>query len=353
MTTKLSRRDFLKLTALFGSALGAVPLNIKRDHLPEEDNVKLNFIKTVRVAIRKDDIYAAPSLEAPIIAHRHRDELVSVIDEFVSDYGPAHNPRWYRVVGGFMHTAHLAPIETNYQQPVSQIDEGGQVFQVTVPFVQSLRYSDFNGWEPLYRLYYQSNHWVIDIAEGPDGAPWYVIEDDLLHVEYMVPATHLRLIKKEEYAPITPEILNKKIVVSLRDQTVTCYEEENVVLFTDVSTGIPSLGQTSNGIPTVTPRGDFNVSIKTPVRHMGDGKLTSDIHAYELPGVPWSTFFTETGVAFHGTFWHDNYGGRMSHGCVNMRTDEALWLYRWTTPVFEPNPGKWHVNGYGTRIEVI
>ena len=353
MSTKLSRREFLKLCGLFGGAITAAPLLDKRDHLPPEDNVKLDFLKVVRVGIRQDDIYAAPSLDAPIIAHRKRDELISVLEEFVSDFGPAHNPRWYRVIGGFMHTAHLAPVETHYQKPVSRIDAGGQGFEVTVPFVQSLRFSDLNGWEPLYRLYYQSTHWVTDITAGPDGRPWYVIEDDLLHVEYMVPATHLRLIPKEEFAPITPDNLNKKIIVSLRDQTVTCYEDGEVVLLTKVSTGIPSLGATSNGIPTDTPRGEFNVSIKTPVRHMGDGKLTSDINAYELPGVPWSTFFTETGVAFHGPYWHDNYGGRMSHGCVNMKTEEAKWLYRWTTPVFELEPGKWHVNGYGTRIEVI
>jgi len=111
--------------------------------------------------------------------------------------------------------------------------------------------------------------------------------------------------------------------------------------------------QESRSPSTETPRGEFDISIKTPVRHMGDGALTSDILAYELPGVPWSTFFTETGVAFHGTFWHDNYGGRMSHGCVNMRVEEALWLYRWTTPAYPNEPGKWHVIGFGTRIKVI
>ncbi len=353
MSTNLSRREFLKLASLFGSAISTVPFAAGRRRLPDDDKIKLNILKVVRVGIREDDVYASPSLKAPIIAHRKRDELVSVLDEFVSDFGPPHNPRWYRVVGGFMHTAHLAPVETHYQQPVSRIDKNGQVFEVSVPYVQSMRYSDTNGWEPLYRLYYQSNHWVVDVTAGPDGKPWYVIEDDLLHVEYMAPATHLRLIPKEEFAPITPENLNKRIIVSLRDQTVTCYENGEIVLHTTVSTGIPSLGPTTNGIPTETPRGEFNVSLKTPVRHMGDGKLTSNIHAYELPGVPWSTFFTETGVAFHGTYWHDNYGGRMSHGCVNMRTEEAKWLYRWTTPVYEPEPSKWHVNGYGTRIEVI
>ncbi len=353
MKTRLTRRELLKLAALAGGSLGSLAFEGPvRRRLPAKDQAPLDYLKMVRVAIRQDDIYESPSLDAPIIAHRGRDQLVRVLEEFESD-GPPHNPRWYRVVGGFMHTAHLAPVETHYQAPVSRIAAGGQAFEVTVPFTRTLRFSEPDGWEPLYRLYYRSNHWVTDITEGPDGEPWYVLEDDLLHVEYMAAATDLRLIPASDYAPIQPEVLDKRIEVSLRDQTVTCYEKGQQVFHTNVSTGIPSLGPTTNGIPTETPRGEFNVSIKTPVRHMGNGRLTSDINAYELPGVPWSTFFTDTGVAFHGTYWHDNYGGRMSHGCVNMRTDEALWLYRWTTPVYKNEPGKWHVNGFGTRIEVF
>ena len=86
---------------------------------------------------------------------------------------------------------------------------------------------------------------------------------------------------------------------------------------------------------------------------MGDGLVTSDPAAYELPGVPWvSYFYSLTGVAFHGTYWHDNFGARMSHGCVNMRPEEAHWLFRWTTPVYPNEPGKWHVNGYGTKVVI-
>jgi lipoprotein-anchoring transpeptidase ErfK/SrfK len=85
---------------------------------------------------------------------------------------------------------------------------------------------------------------------------------------------------------------------------------------------------------------------------MGDGRMTSEIDAYELPGVPWVSFFEHmTGVAFHGTYWHDNFGSRMSHGCVNMRVEDAKWLYRWSTPIAEP--GDWIRKGYGTRVEVI
>jgi lipoprotein-anchoring transpeptidase ErfK/SrfK len=68
------------------------------------------------------------------------------------------------------------------------------------------------------------------------------------------------------------------------------------------------------------------------MRHMGDGHITPDLEAYELPGVPWVSFFHETGVGFHGTYWHTDFGTPRSHGCINMRTEDARWLYRWTTP---------------------
>lgn len=46
-------------------------------------------------------------------------------------------------------------------------------------------------------------------------------------------------------------------------------------------------------------------------------------------------FVPETGVAFHGAYWHNNFGLQMSHGCVNMRPKDAKWLFRWSYPIFE------------------
>jgi hypothetical protein len=106
MSTRLTRREFLRLSTLFGGAAPLLPLFDRRRRLPGDDDIKLPTLKVVRVGIRQDDIYESPSLEAPIIAHRQRDELVSVLEEFVSDFGPPWNPRWYRVIGGYMHTAH-------------------------------------------------------------------------------------------------------------------------------------------------------------------------------------------------------------------------------------------------------
>lgn len=111
----------------------------------------------------------------------------------------------------------------------------------------------------------------------------------------------------------------KQIVVNLTEQRVYAYENGALVRTSIVSTGMW-------GTPTVT--GDYRIYWKLTSQTMsGPG--------YYLPGVPWVMYFYQ-GYALHGTYWHNNFGQPMSHGCVNLPTDEAEWLFRWAevgTPV--------------------
>src|SRR4051794_12175706 len=50
---------------------------------------------------------------------------------------------------------------------------------------------------------------------------------------------------------------------------------------------------------------------------------------YNVPDVPWVMYFTDGGHALHGTYWHNNFGSVMSHGCVNLPMDVAEWMYGW------------------------
>jgi lipoprotein-anchoring transpeptidase ErfK/SrfK len=50
---------------------------------------------------------------------------------------------------------------------------------------------------------------------------------------------------------------------------------------------------------------------------------------YDLPGVPWTMYFTEGGAAIHGAYWHDKFGTQHSHGCVNLEPDTAQVIYNW------------------------
>ena len=68
-----------------------------------------------------------------------------------------------------------------------------------------------------------------------------------------------------------------------------------------------------------TPRGEFSAILKMPTRHMRAPEVERNTSAwFDLPGVPWSTFFTYEGIAIHGTYWHNDYGLPRSHGCVNV-----------------------------------
>lgn len=109
------------------------------------------------------------------------------------------------------------------------------------------------------------------------------------------------------------------IDVNLSEQQIYAYEGDVVVNSFIVSTGVYAT-------PTVT--GEFRIYVKVPMQDMsGPG--------YYLPDVPWVMFFYDE-YGFHGTYWHNNFGTPMSRGCVNLRTDDAEWLYHWAsvgTPV--------------------
>jgi hypothetical protein len=102
------------------------------------------------------------------------------------------------------------------------------------------------------------------------------------------------------------------VEVDISDQTLTAWQGETVVLRTKVSTGKPGWR---------TLPGTFNVYVKYPqTRMVGPG--------YDTPDVPWTMYYYQ-GFALHGAYWHNNFGAPVSHGCVNLRVDEAKLLFDW------------------------
>ncbi len=328
MPIRLNRRDFLKL-----GAMSLVGLGMRANF---DDGASLDTGDIIRVAAKSVSVYTQPWDKSRIRFQRFRDEVVHVYEVVNSTYGPGYNPIWYRVWGGYIHSAYVQRVRYQLNPILSTIPEKGQLAEVSVPYSQAMHYDQYTGWTPVYRLYDQSTHWIKAVESGPDGEPWYRIYDELLRSEYFLAAPHLRPVTADEVAPLSPEIPpdQKRIEVSLSLQTLKAYEGDKVVLDTRISSGMARKpGQTLED-STETPKGTFHVQSKMPSKHMGDGNLTADLEAYEYPGVPWTSFFEPVvGIAFHGTYWHTNYGVQMSHGCVNMRPEEAKWIYRWTTPV--------------------
>lgn len=345
---RFTRRQFLKLSAVGLGSLAFRPFFTQGADIDSGD--------IARVATHSVSVYSKPSDTSTILYQRTRDELINVYEEVISEDGPGYNPVWYRVWRGYVHSAHMQRVKIHLNEPVaaSKIPDGnGQLAEVTVPLTRTYRYLNYNKtWEPLYRLYYGSTHWVRGIDEGPDGTLWYRLHDELTEVEYHAPATHFRMVADEEFSPLSPHVEphHKRIVVSISQQKLWAYEKDELVLETTVSTGLPDTRNFPGHIQTDTPTGQYNVYSKMASKHMGNGQLTGDIEAYELPGVPWTTFFAPHGVALHGTYWHTNYGITMSHGCVNLRPEISKWLFRWTTPVVKP--GTVEQTGYGTLVTV-
>jgi lipoprotein-anchoring transpeptidase ErfK/SrfK len=116
----------------------------------------------------------------------------------------------------------------------------------------------------------------------------------------------------------------KAIVVSISQQMLWAYKGDQVVLNSYVSTGRSGFD---------TPLGSFAVLSKLPSQTM-EGVIGGEY--YNVPDVPWVLYFTNSGHALHGTYWHNNFGTPMSHGCINLPMDVAAWLYDWAplgTPV--------------------
>jgi hypothetical protein len=198
-----------------------------------------------------------------------------------------------------------------------------------------------------YRFYYGTTHWVTGLVTGEDGEAWYRLVDDKWEFEFFVYARHVRLIPASELAPLSPELPlgAKRLVVNRERQTVTAYEWNRPVFITRAATG----AKFSNG-DFSTPPGYHITASKRATRHMAAGNLA--YNGYDLPGVPWVTYFTQNGISFHGTYWHNNYGKPRSHGCVNLSPQAALWIYRWTLPVVPPESPEL-TETYGTGVFVV
>ena len=355
MANRLSRRDFLKISGLALSALAFVP------DFPR--NSEQDYGDIARVTVDEIDLYAKARDDSEIIGKRYRDQIVQIYYEIISPDGPAYNPLWYRVWGGYLHSRFLQKVEIRNNPVLSGVPESGQLCEVTVPYTTAYQYSTWEGWHPWKgeKLYYETTHWATRVDEGPDGKPWYELTSELdAYLKYSVPASHLRPIMDEELAPISPGVpeQEKRIEVSLKQQTFTAYEYDKVVYSSKISSGIPSRKLTADDLPTATPPGRYRIYSKMPNKHMGSVTGNPDaVGGFSLPGVPWTCFFlTPGGYALHGTYWHNNFGIQMSHGCINMRNEDAKWLFRWSTPVFKTpieSQDDWERRGNGTVVEVI
>ncbi|MDX1417705.1 MAG: L,D-transpeptidase [Candidatus Promineifilaceae bacterium] len=334
----LSRRDFLKLSGI--GMLGAV--------LPETGAPRsMPSGQQGRVINPSIQVFDIPSYNGKPIRLYWKDALLGITGVTIGDLLPEHNRVWYEINGiGYAHSGSIQPVRTILNEPRADLPAQGALAEVTVPFTDA--HTGANRAEDVaYRYYYETTHWVSGVLKGREDDLWYRIVDDKWDErEYFVPARHLRIVPKDELNPISPDVplRAKRLEVDIRAQTVTAYEWEMPVFTTRAATG----AEFSNG-KFYTPTGRHMTFHKRPSRHMARGNLAAN--GFDLPGVPWVCYFTESGVAFHGTYWHNDYGRPRSHGCINLTAQSAKWIYRWTLPYVPPEEQRLYEN-FGTILDV-
>lgn len=246
-------------------------------------------------------------------------------------YPYIHNDIYYITDKGYVHSSYVVPCREQFNEPVDDIGDGFWG-ELTVPMtwlrikptLDTGRYDFRAGYGTVFR--------VIERAIGDDGQVWYRLEDDFEDnkLPWWVQAKQIRPIDPSEFAPINPQVEDKRIEIDTGEQRLTAFENGMAVYQTRISSGTGFQDDQGNYHDFYTTFGEWSVQRKRPSRHMVGGEEINDI--YDLPGVPWDTYFTFTGSAIHGTYWHNDFGRDRSHGCINVTHDAAKWIYRWSQP---------------------
>ena len=291
-------------------------------------------------------LYNRPHPDGKDIGFKYRDEVVTIIRDVVGLGFYPHNHVWFETPDGYAYSSWVQPVRYVPAEPLAEVPTEGVYGEVSVPFTAAHAGPDAQS-PVLYRLYYPTTYQIAGREVAPDGRVWYRLNDENV-VKMYARAEHLRVVAPDELAPLSPGIGGKLIAVSLGRQTLTAYEAQREVFRATIASGRNFFGADGTTAGSLTPAGEHPLWQKRVSRHMTGGTPTD---GYDLPGVPWVSYFSGDGAALHGTYWHNDYGTPKSAGCINLRPEHAQWLFRWTLPEVPYVPGHITVQWPGgTRV---
>ena len=342
---RISRRDFLQF-----SALGLIGLALP-DRLISPRSLRLDETGEGhllgRVILPNYPLHEAPDADSLVIDKLDADSLWPITGAMVAANEKSPNRIWYEMDGkGFAHSRRIQPVKRQFNDADTTIPEDGCLGEITIPYVDA-----YNSMKPnrsvAYRFYYGTTFWILKRLVDEAETVWYQLLDDRNYGVFYVPAYDVRLVPASELTPISYEVPpeDKSLVVDLDSQTVTAYEGDRAVFMSRISSGV----RLKEG-GFATPKGYYRTTRKRPCRHMAN-PANAYGSGFDLPGVPWVSYFTSDGVAFHGAYWHNDFGVPHSHGCINMTPQAAKWIYRWTTPTVPPEY-YYYAEKNGTRVVI-
>jgi hypothetical protein len=351
----LSRRDALKLAAL---GLGGYILHPHGlGDFPQSE-------KLGRVCKGIAEIKLRPDGSSQTVGVIYDDAVVPWLREVVgrshSIYEP--NLRWVETNEGYIWAPRLQPVLHRPNQPIDSLPQtstgSGMWVEVTVPWVDLVLdnpppRSPWLSENPTPRLYFSQILWVDKIKTDDRGQVWYRVNErygtygDI----FWATAEAFRPLTADDLESINPEVEEKRLLINLNYQTLSCFEGKSEVFFCRISSGAKFDAEGNPIDKWSTPLGSHPIWRKVISLHMSGGTTGG---GYDLPGIGWTTLFVSTGIAIHATYWHNNFGVPMSHGCVNARPEDAQWIFRWTSPFVDDDPGDVIVSmPGGTKVEVV
>lgn len=373
LSRRLSRRHFIKAAGLGAAALASLRAGQALAQEPGPDGTTYNFFDPT---ISFNEVYGNP----PMFGRVHGAARIRIFEApdpkanssrvvfwgftmpiMQSVRGPrydsrAASPVWFQTHEGFVHSGYVVPCREQYHEPVASMDEPFWG-EVSVPISWQFKRPSLRGgrWDYAhYQNFWGQVHQVLERAEDEEGHVWYRLHDEIEPERpAWVLAHHIRKIERAEFEPISLGVQDKRIEISLAQQMLTAYEGSTVVFKTRIASGTSFQNDDGELVDFQTVEGDYIVERKRPSRRMRGG---SDVGLpYDVNGVPWVTYFGDTGAAIHGAYWHNNYGTPRSHGCINVTPDAAKWIYRWSAPHLSyEDEYRWREAGeHGTAITVV
>lgn len=341
----LTRRSFLQNSVMLIGASLVKPLFF-RDNASQQWPIGTPLGRNCTSG--KINLRARPSVDSAIIREVFEDTIVEWEQEVIGDAPPGLiSRRWVQTPEGYLYAPSVQPVFNKPNVPVDSLPDNpsgkGMWVEVTVPYVDLTMHnpparSPWLSEAEFPRLYYSQVTWIDEIRKDENGKTFYRINErygnpgDILWAS----ADAFRYISPEEISPINPQAMDKKVIVDTNYQTLSCYEGNQEVYFCRVSTGAEFNAAGEQVENWSTPPGPHPIFRKLVSIHMsGDASGAG----WDTSGIGWTCFFAQGGVAIHSTFWHNNFGVPVSHGCVNARAEDAKWVFRWTQPEVPYDPG--------------
>ncbi len=367
MSNDLSRRDFLKLSALGLGGLALRPLTRWQPLNDWPQGVWLGRNNTDgKIPLKAEPFESSQTLDT-----LYEDAIVTWKRVLaVPDSKPNYiNQTWVETDKGYVYAPYLQRVQFLPNEPLASVPTGKEGFwaEVTVPYVDLVLANpparspwarDLLDYGLTPRLYYSQVVWI-DAVKEENGVIWYRFNEDPGHGYgfgdiFWAEGRAFRPLTPEDVAPIHPEVdpAEKRVVVNLTYQTLSCYEGQREVYFCRISSGARFDAYGNPVDKWSTPQGEHITWRKALSIHMVGGTTGA---GYDTPAVSWTVLFSGTGIAIHAAFWHNDFGTPRSHGCVNVAPEDARWIFRWTTPAVSlDNPdvqSQWPT-GNGTHVIV-